>query len=162
MKIPTWIQLHPFLPVYGILILLVGVYIICLPRISRKANEGGQRKYSLRTRMFVIFASFIAINEIIQLVIGLFRGPPSQVQLENELKMSTENGLKYQAWQISHPYAVPLLIFILVVVAFIISVSRIYWKMKEGKNPLLNFGLYFCIATVMIIGALIISFFRGK
>jgi hypothetical protein len=112
--------------------------------------------------MFVIFACIIATNEIIQLVIGLFRGAPSQMQLENERKMATDNGTKWLAWQISHPYAVPLLIFILVVVVFIISVSRIYLKMKEGKNPLLNFGLYFCIATVMAIVALIISFFRGK
>jgi len=148
------------MPVFVILILLVGVYVICRPKLSQSADAGGQGKHPLR--IIVIFAYILAANAIVQLIINYFRGEPSQAQIQNELKMATENGLKYQAWQISHPYAVPLFIFILVVVVFIISVSRIYRKMKEGKNPLLNLGLYFCIATVMAIVTLIISFFRGK
>jgi len=86
------------------------------------------------------------------------------VQLENERKISTDDGLKYQAWQISHPYAVPLLFFIFVIVMYIIFLPRAFRKMNEGgqgKNLLRIRLIVFCVATVMAIVALIISFFRG-
>jgi hypothetical protein len=101
---------------------------------------------------------------IVSLIINYFRRAPSQVQLENELKMATDNGLKYQAWQISHPYAMPLLFFILLVGVYTICLPRLSRKANEGGpgKHLRNFFIFFCIANAMAIGALIISYFRGK
>ena len=162
MKIPTWLLSHQFAVLFVIFILLVGVYLIYQPRISRKADEGGRGNHPLRKT--VIYFYIMIAMAIVSLIINYFRRAPSQVQLEKGLKMSTDNGLKYQAWQISHPYAVPLLIFIVLVVVCTICLTMFFRKTDErgqGKH-LRNFFIFFCITTAMAIGALIISLFHGR
>lgn len=162
LKQQAWMISHSYVPFLLIFISAVGCIILSLSyfRITRKMKKRGQDKHPL-PKSFIFLGIWTAMA-VVSLLINYFHGAPSQVQLENELKMSTDNGLKYQAWQISHPYAVPLLIFLSVVAVLIISASRIYRKMKEGKSPLLNLESYFCIATVMAIVALLICIIRGK
>ena len=58
MKIPTLLLLHPFVVIFVFFLLLVGVYILFRPMLSRSADSAGQGKHPLR--MVVIFAYLLA------------------------------------------------------------------------------------------------------
>jgi hypothetical protein len=143
-----------------IFVIVVGLYLVYLPRLSRKTEEERHRKFPFQLRALVIMLYVLMALVIKTMVSEYFGAASSQAQRESALTITTENGLGFQAWQISHPFAVPLLILLLLVASVIGLAMLFRWTNKEKSNDMRNFLIFLCVATVAIIGALIFSFFR--
>jgi hypothetical protein len=72
MKLPTFFLLHPYTVLFLISILLVAIYIIYLPKASRKTNEEGRGKHPLRK--IVIYFYIITAMAIVSLLVSYLRG----------------------------------------------------------------------------------------
>ena len=69
LKLPTWFISHPYAVLFIICMLLAGVYIICRPRISRKADDGDQGKHPLGK--IVIYFYILTAMAIVALIVNL-------------------------------------------------------------------------------------------
>jgi hypothetical protein len=72
LKLQSWVILHPYTTLFLFFAIIVCMYIMFLPKVYRKANEGNQGKRSLpRILIYFCIANVLAI---VILIISCFRG----------------------------------------------------------------------------------------
>jgi hypothetical protein len=124
-----------------------------------RSEDKGRGSPSPRSWLIIIvFGAFIlsAIKRV------LFDKPPTREEIEVALNGSRENGIRWQAWQVAHPYAVPLFILILCIGTLAICVTVLV-RTSRGRGWGVLFGsclFWFCLAFALALGALFASFFR--
>jgi hypothetical protein len=144
--------------------LIAALLIAALPlgyliyRVRRSEDEGRGSPSSRTWLLYIVLGLFVFSG-----IRGVFfEKLPSQDQIQKRLSVAHQNGAEWQAWQVSHPYAVPLFIFVLCMGALVICLTMLI-RTTVGKGWGALFGnilFWFCLAFVLTFGALALSFFR--
>jgi hypothetical protein len=126
----------------------------------RRSEDKGRRSPSPRSWLIIIVFGMFMLSAIKSI---FFDKLPSREEIEKRLNAPPpDNVIKWQAWQMSHPYAVPLFILILCVVTLTIRLAVLI-RTTRGRGWSALFGNYLfwvCLAFAMILGALTLSLFR--
>ncbi len=125
----------------------------------RRSKDRGRRSPSPRSWFIIIVLGAIILSTVKRV---FFDKPPSPEEIEEAVNGSRENGIRWQAWQVAHPYAVPLFILIFCISALAICVTVLV-RTARGRGWGVLFGnclFWFCLAFALVLGALFMSFFR--